>query len=73
MDTQTNPRIEFVVQHLRRAMPKNWRKIADESKVPYKTIYKIAYRSTNNPRANTLDALYEYFSKQESELQSASH
>ena len=67
MTTQNNPRIEFVVQRLRQAMPKNWRRIAEESEVPYKTIYKIAYRSTKNPRANTIDPLHDYFSRQDPE------
>ena len=61
MNTQNESRTAFVVRRLRSAMPSAWQRIADESKVPYKTIYKIAYRSTKDPRESTIEKLYSYF------------
>ena len=58
-------RTEFVIRALRTAKPKNWRLIAKNSGVPFKTIYKIAYRETKDPRSSTLDALFLYFEKQD--------
>lgn len=63
MNTQTESRIEFVIRNLRAAMPKNWPEIAKKSGVPQKTIVKIAYRETKDPRSSTLDALYSYFER----------
>jgi predicted transcriptional regulator len=61
MNTQTESRIESVIRNLRAAMPKRWPDIAQKSGVPVKTIEKIAYRETKDPRSSTLDALYEHF------------
>lgn len=61
MNTQTETRIEYVIRNLRAAMPKSWPEIAQKSGVPAKTIVKIAYRETKDPRSSTLDALYSYF------------
>lgn len=61
MTPQTNPRTEYVIAHLRAAMPKNWPDIAEKSGVPKSTIHKIAYRETENPTSNTIEALYSYF------------
>lgn len=61
MSTHNESRIDFVVRKLREVMPKNWPEVSRRSGVPEKTIYKIAYRTTKDPRSSTLDALYEYF------------
>lgn len=61
MTTQIEPRIDFVIRHLRQAMPRNWPEIARASGVPQKTICKIAYRETKDPRSSTLDKLHDYF------------
>lgn len=61
MDTLKETRAEFVVRNLRTAMPKNWAQIAEKSDVPYKTIYKIAYRDTKDPRESTIEKLFQYF------------
>lgn len=53
--------IDFVVRKLREAMPRNWQHIADMSGVPYKTLVKVAYKSTKNPRYRTVEALNNYF------------
>lgn len=63
MKSQTVPRIEFVVHHLRAAMPRSWPEIALKTGVPEKTIYKIAYRATKDPRTSTTEALHSYFTK----------
>lgn len=62
MDTTTESRLDFVVRKLREAMPKNWPEISDVSGVPPKTISKIAYRETRDPRGSTVDKLFDYFS-----------
>lgn len=64
METKSESRIEFVVRSLREAMPRRWPEIARDSGVPERTITKIAYRETKDPRSSTLDALYEYFVEQ---------
>jgi hypothetical protein len=61
METKTEPRIDFVVRCLREAMPRSWPEIARDSGVPERTICKIAYRETRDPRSSTLDALFNYF------------
>ncbi|WP_146177531.1 hypothetical protein [Glaciimonas sp. PCH181] len=61
MTSHHETRLDFVVRHLRAAMPKQWGEIAEKSGVPEKTIYKIAYRETKDPRSSTLDALHAYF------------
>lgn len=65
MNTPSEQRIDFVVRSLRAAMPKNWPEIAQQTGVPEKTIYKIAYRETKDPRTSTTEALHDYFTKQE--------
>jgi hypothetical protein len=62
MNSQTEPRIEFVVRHLRAAMPRRWPEISEKTGIPEKTIYKIAYRETKDPRTSTTEALHDYFS-----------
>lgn len=72
MNSQTEPReprIEFIVRNLRAAMPKNWPAIAEKTGVPEKTIYKIAYRETKDPRTSTTEALHEYFTAQAGQQQ----
>lgn len=44
-------------------MPKNWPEIAEGSGVPEKTIVKIAYRETKDPRSSTIDKLFAYFDR----------
>ena len=61
MPIPSEKRIDYVVRHLRRAMPKNWGVVSTSSGVPEKTIHKIAYRETLDPRVSTLDALYDFF------------
>jgi hypothetical protein len=61
MNINSETRIDFVVRHLRLTMPKHWEKISIVSGVPKKTIHKIAYLETRDPRSSTLDALYLYF------------
>jgi hypothetical protein len=63
MDQHTESRTEFVVRRLREAMPKSWPEISEASGVPEKTIIKIAYRETKDPRESTVAALYAYFEK----------
>jgi predicted transcriptional regulator len=65
MKTSNESRTEFVIRNLRAAMPKNWPRISKESGVPEKTIYKIAYRETKDPRSSTLDKLHSYFEQVE--------
>jgi predicted transcriptional regulator len=38
-----------------------WPRFAAESGVPYSTIAKIGGKVTDNPRINTVQALYDYF------------
>ena len=57
--------MDFIHQHLdqareQRCLPA----VARGSGVPYRTLQKISLRETKNPRANHVDALYSYFSKQ---------
>ncbi len=61
MSLHIESRTEFVVRRLREAMPKNWPEISEASGVPEKTIYKIAYRETKDPRSSTIEALCTYF------------
>jgi hypothetical protein len=61
MDMHIETRTQYVVRRLREAMPRNWPEISEKSGVPEKTIYKIAYRETKDPRSSTLDALHSYF------------
>jgi hypothetical protein len=61
METKSESRIDFVVRSLREAMPRAWPEIAKSSGVPERTITKIAYRETKDPRSSTLDALFDYF------------
>ena len=57
-------RTEFIVKNLRETAPKFWREVVSrESGVPYKTILKIAYRVTKDPRGSTVEALFSYLSK----------
>jgi len=65
MTTKPIPRVEFVVRHLRAAMPRLWPEIAKVSGVPEKTICKIAYRETKDPRTSTTEALHDYFVEQD--------
>lgn len=65
MTTKTIPRVEFVVSRLRAAMPRLWPEIAKQSGVPEKTICKIAYRETKDPRTSTTEALHDYFAEQD--------
>lgn len=64
MNSQTEPRIEFIVRKLRAAMPRRWPEISEKTGVPEKTIYKIAYRETKDPRTSTTEALHDYFTTQ---------
>lgn len=64
MNSQTEPRIAFVVRNLRAAMPRRWPEISRETGVPEKTIYKIAYGETKDPRTSTTEALHGYFTRQ---------
>ncbi|MGZ3235762.1 MAG: hypothetical protein ACXU8A_00130 [Burkholderiaceae bacterium] len=65
MDTQIESRTEYVARKLSEAGHKNWSEIADESGVPEKTLSKIAYRETKDPRESTVSALYSYFEQQD--------
>jgi hypothetical protein len=67
MTTPTEPRIDFVVRCLRDAMPRRWPEIAIKTGVPEKTICKIAYRETLDPRTSTTQALHDYFVDQQAE------
>ncbi|WP_255580938.1 hypothetical protein [Caballeronia sp. dw_276] len=40
----------------------DWPRIAEESAVPYQTITKIGGRFVTNPRVDTVQALFDYFS-----------
>lgn len=71
MHTQTNPRIEYVIAHLRAVMPRQWQEIAEKTGVPYSTISKIAYRDTTNPSSNTVEALHSFFEESEKPKQSS--
>lgn len=61
MRTHPEPRIEFVVRCLRAAGHRRWSAIAKSAGVPEKTIYKIAYGETKDPRTSTTEALNNYF------------
>jgi hypothetical protein len=61
MSQSPEPRIDFVVRHLRAAMPRRWPEISRVTGVPEKTICKIAYRETLDPRTSTTEALHNYF------------
>ena len=61
MNTHNEKRIDFVVRKLREAMPKNWGAISAACGVPKKTIWKIAYKETLDPRGSTIDPLFDYF------------
>lgn len=53
------------MRHLRAAMPRLWPEIAVKTGVPEKTICKIAYRETKDPRTSTTEALHSYFVEQD--------
>ncbi len=61
MRTHPEPRIDFVVRCLRAAGHRRWSAIAKCAGVPEKTIYKIAYGETKDPRTSTTEALNNYF------------
>jgi hypothetical protein len=63
MNTSTETRTEFVVRHLRAAKPKNWPTIAQKTGVAERTLAKIAYHETKDPRCSTVDPLVAYFEK----------
>jgi predicted transcriptional regulator len=65
MDTQIETRTEYVARKLNEAGHKNWPEIADGSGVPEKTMSKIAYGETKDPRESTVSALVSYFEQQE--------
>lgn len=69
MNSQTEPRIDFVVRNLRAAMPRRWPEISEKTGVPEKTICKIAYRETKDPRTSTTEALHHYFTTLAQEVQ----
>lgn len=65
MNTETEPMLNYVIDRLRGAMPKNWPEISKESGVPEDTLRKIAYRDTKDPRISSVQALYDYFRTKE--------
>jgi hypothetical protein len=65
MNTHTESRTEYVARKLREAAHRNWPEISEKSGVPEKTLSKIAYEETKDPRESTVSALFSYFENQE--------
>lgn len=57
------PMLDFVLEQLERHKGR-WPEVAEGSGVPYRTMQKIAERTTKNPGIGHVQALYDYFVRQ---------
>jgi hypothetical protein len=59
-ESRTETLLEAVIRNLQ-ARKGEWQVVSDESGVPYKTLQKIADRTTTDPRFSQVEKLAKYF------------
>ena len=56
--------LDYVIRHLDDTKGR-WEQVAADSGVPFKTLNKIAYRVTADPRVSTVQKLHDYFQNED--------